>query len=186
VRNLCPRTLLFEGGRLRFDGPSGEALALYEAGFAQAGGKLSAAEFSGELTPDLAFDEVVLYQDGAPVTIVDPMRDFVLEVRGNAAKPIAAVDLNVSIDREGFHLGSCFDSSERSRMQPGPFVSRFRFGPDVFRAGRYTVGIGASTPSTWTWGPQVAVLDFSESHGGRPEHRVRGAVQLPYSGERLQ
>jgi hypothetical protein len=36
------------------------------------------------------------------------------------------------------------------------------------------------------WGPDVAVLDFSENQGGRPEHRASGALQLPYSGERVQ
>jgi lipopolysaccharide transport system ATP-binding protein len=186
VRDLCERTLLLESGRLRFDGPTGEALAIYEGSFAEAGGQLSASHFSGELAAELSFHEIRLLQDGQAVTPVDPMREFVVELHGTAARGIPLLDMNLAIYREGFHVGSCFDTPGAAPMRAGAFVARFRFPADVFRPGRYTVGVGASTAASWVWGPDVAVLDFSENQGGRPEHRASGALQLPYSGERVQ
>jgi lipopolysaccharide transport system ATP-binding protein len=186
VRNLCSRSLLFEGGALRFNGATGEALSIYESRFSDMGGKLAPAHFNGELAQRLICSEVRFEQDGAAVSIADPMREFAVAIHGEALADFPALDLNVALYRDGYHLTSCFDTVQAAPMGKGPFTSRIRIPGGVLRPGRYTIGIGASTSSEWMWGPDVATLDFSENLGGRPAHRAAGAVELPFSGERMQ
>jgi lipopolysaccharide transport system ATP-binding protein len=186
VRELCSRCLLLDAGLLRFDGPTAETFTLYEDSFADSQGVLSERHFSGDLAKEISFEELRLLQDGQPAHMLDPMREFVIEVRGTARKSFASLDLNVSIFREGTLLSSCFDTIEAARMREGSFISRFRFDGDVFRPGRYTIGLGASSMAEWVWSADAALLNFSENQGGRPEHRVRGAVSLPYVAERVQ
>jgi lipopolysaccharide transport system ATP-binding protein len=186
VRNLCSRSLLFESGRLSFDGATGDALSIYENNFSNATGKLSEAHFDGPLSGHLVFEELAYVQDGVHVTFVDPMREFSIELRGIARRTFPALDLNIALYRDGFHVTSCFDTAQATGMREGSFVSRFNVSGDTLRSGRYTIGIGGSTNSEWVWGPDVAALDFSENLGGRPAHRVKGAVALPYSAARIQ
>jgi lipopolysaccharide transport system ATP-binding protein len=186
IRNLCSRCLLLEAGSLRFDGPAAEAFRIYEDSFADSEGKLSERHFSGDLAKVLSFSELRLLQDGQPANMLDPMREFAIEVRGTARRDFPSLDLNVAVFKDGAYLTSCFDTEMAAGMREGEFVSRFRFDGDVFRPGRYTIALGASTPSEWVWGPDAALLNFSDNQGGRPEHRVRGAVRLPYFAERLQ
>lgn len=186
VRNLCARTLLLEGGRLHFDGATSEALAIYEGRFSDTGGKLSAAHFDGPLANEVVFQELVCLQDTVEVPIMDPLKDFSIELRGLARRSFPALDLNIAIYKDGLHLTSCFDTPEASALREGSFVSRFRIPASTLKPGRYTVGIGAvSSIGSWVWGADVAVLDFSENLGGRAAYQV-GIVGLSYAAERLQ
>jgi lipopolysaccharide transport system ATP-binding protein len=186
VRNLCSRSLLLEGGMLKFDGATSEALTIYESRFGDLGGKLTPTHFSGPLAGRLLLHEVHLLQDGAPATVLDPMREFSVELCGEARQAFAELDLNIALYRDGVHLTSLFDTPRSSTLRDGPFTSRFKLPGGLLRAGRYTIGIGASTFSEWLWGSDVATLEFSENLGGQPAHRVAGSVELPYSAERLQ
>jgi lipopolysaccharide transport system ATP-binding protein len=186
VRNLCSRSLLLEGGLLKFDGVTSEALAIYESRFSDLGGKLTPAHFSGALEGRLMLHEVHFLQDGAPVAVLDPMREFCVELRGEARQGFAELDINIALYRDGFHITSLFDTPRATALREGPFTSRFNVPGGMLRAGRYTIGIGASTFSEWLWGSDAATLEFSENLGGRPAHRVAGSVELPYSAERLQ
>jgi lipopolysaccharide transport system ATP-binding protein len=186
VRNLCARSLLFDGGALRFDGSTGQALSIYESRFEETSGKLAREHFSGELKQRLVCREVRFQQDGVPVAMADPMREFCVEVHGEALADFATLDLNVALYRDGSHVTSWFDTNQAARMGTGPFTSRIKVPGGVLRAGRYTIGIGASTASEWMWGADVATLDFSENLGGRPAHRAAGAVETPFSAERIQ
>jgi lipopolysaccharide transport system ATP-binding protein len=186
VRNLCPRSLLFDAGALKFDGPTAQALASYESRLGDVGGKLAASDFRGPLTDRLAFDEVRCLQDGAAKPMLDPLRDFTIELHGRALRAFQTLDLNVALFRDGFHITSWFDTPEFTSMGEGAFVSRFNVPGGLLRAGRYTLGIGASTPSEWMWGADAATLDFLENLGGVPAHRMAGAVRLPHTADRKQ
>jgi len=187
VRNLCTRTLLLEGGGLKFSGSTSDALAMYENRFSEPGGTLSAQHFDGPLAEQVAFNAVVFLQDGVEVRLVDPMQELFIEVHGVSSRKFPALDLNIAFYRDGFHLASCFDTSDASLLDDQSFVSRFRIPPDVLRPGRYSIGIGASAHSGyWVWGADVATLDVTENLGGHPKHRLTGAVAMPYSSERIQ
>ncbi len=186
VRNLCTRTLLLEDGGLRFNGITSEALSIYDDRFSDTRGLLSANHFDGPLAEELKFEELVYFQDGAKVSILDPKEAFMIEVRGIAYRDFSSFELNIALYRDGFHITCCFDTTQAQAMRKGPFVSRFNFPSDVLRTGRYLIGIGAySSIGSWVWCKDVANLDFLENFGGRAPHQL-GAVAIPYSAERIQ
>ena len=186
VRNLCSRSLLLEDGVLKFDGATSEALAVYESRLSDMGGKLAPAHFNGPLADRMLLHEVHFLQEEGTATILDPMREFWIELRGEARRGFTELDLNIALYRDGFHITSLFDTRRACALREGSFTSRFKIPGGLLRSGRYTIGIGASTSSEWLWGSDVATLDFSENLGGRPAHRMAGSVELPYSAERLQ
>lgn len=187
VRNLCSRTLFLEGGHLKFAGATSEAMSLYESRSRETGGMLAILDFDGPLSNSLNFERVIFLQNGKQVNIVDPLREFSIEVRGVARQTFPAMDMNVALYRDGFHIASCHDGEQGTKLREGPFVSRYKIGPDLLRPGRYTLGLGADQLNgNWVWGADVATLDVSENLGGRNAHRVVGMVALPYSSERIQ
>ena len=104
-----------------------------------------------------------------------------------AVQSASSVDLKVSFFRDGVHLASLHDSEHAAPMREGEFVSRLAIPADVFRPGRYTIGIGATSGlGSWVWGTDVAVLDVLENRGARSAERTEGVLAIPYRGERIQ
>ena len=61
------------------------------------------------------------------------------------------------------------------------------FPADVFRSGRYTIGVGAlASVGSWGWAQDLAVLDFADNPGGRTADRTEGLIAIPYEARRLQ
>lgn len=187
VRNLCSRALLFEGGKLSFNGIAEEGLAVYERSFSRAGGLATDARFNGPLSDQILFDQLICRQSGSTVNVLEPLRDFELELHGHALRSFPAMELKIGLFREGIHIASCHDTPHEAALREGAFISRFHIPADVFRPGRYTIGVGAfASIGQWTWGADVGALDFSENMGGRSADRARGIVGIPYVAQRLQ
>lgn len=185
VRSLCSRALLFDRGRLSFDGPSAKAIAVYEQTFA-AGGLAQDARFEGALRDDVHFEHLVCRQGGQPVEMLDPQEEFELELQGRAAREFSSVEFKIAFFRDGVHIASCYDAEGESPLSAGSFKSVLRFPGGVFRSGRYTIGIGASARSAdWLWGADVAVIDFSEN-SGPGFSRNGGVITIPHQGRRIQ
>jgi lipopolysaccharide transport system ATP-binding protein len=187
VRNLCSRALLLEGGRLSFDGNVEEGLALYETSFSTGMGLAGDARFDGSLSDSIRFDQLICRQNNDVVGVIDPMREFQLEVHGAALAPFSALELKIGVFRDGLHLASCYDTPGGTGLREGRFVSAFHFPPDVFKPGRYTLGMGASgATGDWLWGSDIAVLDFCDNRGNRPHDVRSGMVSIPYQADRQQ
>lgn len=187
VRNLCSRVLLFERGRGCFDGAVSDGLTAYEKSFASSGGVFDATNFHGPLSGDLRFDQLIYRQDGAIVDVVDPLREFRIELHGNAVQAFPMLDLKISFFRDGLHVASCHDTPKETTMRAGNFVSVFDIPANVFRPGRYSVGVGAgASVGSWVWGPDVAVVDFSDSRLAGAADRSSGVIAIPYVSQRLQ
>jgi lipopolysaccharide transport system ATP-binding protein len=186
VRSLCSRAMLFERGRLAFDGAVEEGIATYEKTFAP-GGLAQDAQFEGSLRGDLHFQRLACLQGGQAFSVLDPQQDFELHLEGVAARDFASFELKLSVFRDGIHIGSLFDAIRPSALQRGPFRSAFRIAGGVFRPGRYTLGIGVSAGlGAWLWGGDVAVLDFSDNPGGHSAERNAGVISIPHEGSRTQ
>jgi lipopolysaccharide transport system ATP-binding protein len=187
IRNLCSRALLFEEGRLAFDGDVGEGVSRYERSFAATGSAIETTQFRGPLAQHVRFDSLICRQDGQVVEIIDPLAPLEIELRGFASESFPSLDLKLGFFRDGVHLGSCHDTPDEAPLHAGEFVSRLVIPADVFRPGRYSIGIGAVAGiGTWVWGSDVAALDFSENRGGRSDERTEGLLAIPYRGERIQ
>ncbi len=187
IRNLCTRALVFEQGQLVFDGGVAEGVAQYERSFAVAGSDLAAAQFRGPLAEQLRIASLVYRQNGEVVEIIDPLAELEVELRGVAVQSVPALDLKVGLFRDGVFLASLHDTEEAAPVLEGEFVSRLVIPPDVFRPGRYTIGIGATAGiGSWMWGTDVAVLDVGENRGARSAERTEGLIAIPYHGERIQ
>ena len=187
VRNLCSRALLFEAGRLSFDGPAEQALARYEAAISNSWSTPGHRNFTGPLSSEIRFTHLVCRQEGREAPVLNPLQALEMEVHGIAEREFPACEIKVGIFRDGFHIASCYDSQAPSALRAGSFVSRFAIPGDVMRPGRYTIGIGAAAAlGTWTWGSDVASIEFSDNTGGRSADRIAGAVSIPYEAERVQ
>ncbi|HEV8434972.1 MAG TPA: ABC transporter ATP-binding protein [Thermoanaerobaculia bacterium] len=187
IRNLCTRTLVFESGTLRFAGDVTEGLALYERSFASAGAGFEHTQFRGPLAEHVRFDSLVFRQADKIVDIVDPLLPATIELRGHATQTFPTVDLKIGLFRDGVFVASCHDTPAEARMSEGEFTSRFEFAADVFRPGRYMIGMGAvAAVGTWVWGQDVVAFDVSENRGGRSADRSEGLIGLPYRSERVQ
>ncbi|HEX3107750.1 MAG TPA: hypothetical protein VHU41_01565, partial [Thermoanaerobaculia bacterium] len=187
IRNLCTRTLVFESGTLRFAGDVTEGVALYERSFASAGAGFEHTQFRGPLAEQVCFDSLVFRQGDAIVDIVDPLLPATIEVHGHATQTFPTVDLKIGLFRDGVFVASCHDTPAEAKMAEGEFTSRFEFPADVFRPGRYMIGMGAvAAVGTWVWGQDVVAFDVSENRGGRTADRSEGLVGIPYRSERVQ
>jgi homopolymeric O-antigen transport system ATP-binding protein len=187
IRNLCARALLFEGGALSFNGNVDEGLARYERSFSSAGGLNSDARFEGPLAGQLRFDQLVCLQGGQPAAMLDPLQEFRIELRGTALRQFPAMEVKLGLFRDGLHIASCHDTPQPAPLREGAFLSTFRVPAGVFRPGRYTIGAGAvAALGSWTWGSDVAALDFSGNVGGLSADRIAGLVSIPYEAQRIQ
>jgi lipopolysaccharide transport system ATP-binding protein len=187
IRNLCSRVLLLQGGNVSFNGMVDEGLAIYERSFSSAGRLAADAFFVGPLAEQIQFHQLICRQSGETVTVLDPLREFEIELHGSSGRSFPTLELKVSLFREGVHVASCHDTPQETALREGTFVSRFAMPADVFRSGRYTIGIGASASiGSWTWGSDVGALDFSENLGGRSADRSGGVVAIPYMAQRVQ
>ena len=118
---------------------------------------------------------------------LDPLDEFAIEIRGTALREFLSLELKMSIFRDGCHIASCFDSPQETIMHEGNFISRFNIPANVLKPGRYIIGVGAVTSlGNWMWASDVAALNFLENLGETTVERNRGAVVLPYTGERIQ
>ena len=187
IRNLCRSVLLIDNGHLRYQGQVEEGVALYERGMALAAGSLSTSSFRGPLSDRIRLAEIVYRQGDSVVSVVDPLRDIEIELRGSAEKSFQMLDLSIGVFRDGFHLASCHDAPRGTPMRQGAFCSRFRIPAKVMKPGRYSIGVGAQAGSgDWAWGDDVAMLDVAENWGDESSARDRGSVGLQYSAERIQ
>jgi hypothetical protein len=162
-------------------------LARYERTFGRAGGLAADVRFNGPLAGQIRIDRFICSQGGEPVTVLDPLRDFEIELRGFAQRSFPALELKLGIFRDGVHIASCHDTPDEAALRAGPFISKFRIGADILRSGRYTIGVGVSASTgSWMWGSDVAALDLSENSGGRSADRTAGVVAIPFVAERIQ
>jgi hypothetical protein len=179
--------LLFEDGKLSFNGIVEEGLARYERSFGSGGGFAADARFNGPLSDQIRFHQLICKQSGATVTMLEPLRDFEIELHGSALRSFAVLELKIGLFRDGVHIASCHDTPQEAALREGAFISRFHIPADVFRPGRYTIGVGAfASVGQWTWGADVGALDFTANMGGRTADRSLGIVGIPYVAQRLQ
>jgi lipopolysaccharide transport system ATP-binding protein len=187
VRTLCSRVLLLEAGGLSFDGEVEEGLARYERSFSSGAGLAHDARFEGPLLEKVRIDDLGCTQGGVSAAVLDPLRGFELEVRGTALAALESLEFRLCIFRDGAHVTSCYDTPHATGVREGAFVSTFRFGANVFKPGRYTLGLGASAPTaSWLWGADVVALDFSDNRGERPHDIRPGLISIAYSADRHQ
>jgi lipopolysaccharide transport system ATP-binding protein len=187
VRNLCRSVLLLENGQLHFQGPVREGVTIYERGMIGPTNSLGDTRFHGPLSDRMRFENIVFRQRGAVVTIVDPLENVEIVLRGLALVAFKTLDLNIGIFRDGFHLSYCHDAPRGAELREGRFISRFHIPAGFFKPGRYTLGIGAMDMSgDWTLNADATALEVSENWGDTSSARDRGAVGLKYSAEREQ
>ena len=187
MRNLCTHALLLERGGVTFDGGVLEAIKNYEASFGGLTGLNQEARFHGSLATLVHFDSLVFRQSGDVVQSLDPQLPLRVEIHARATNSFARLDVKLSLFREGVFLSSCHDTLHETGVKAGGFVSQFDFPRDVFRPGRYTIGIGAvAATGSWVWASDVGIMDFSDNAGGRPLERVEGLFAIPHTGTRFQ
>jgi ABC-type polysaccharide/polyol phosphate transport system ATPase subunit len=141
VRNLCSRALLLEGGRLSFDGNVEEGLALYETSFSTGMGLAGDARFDGSLSDSIRFDQLICRQNNDVVGVIDPMREFQLEVHGAALARSARWN-----SRSAFFATACTSPRATTRRAAPGCVKGGSCPPSTFRR---TFSSRAAIPSAW-------------------------------------
>jgi lipopolysaccharide transport system ATP-binding protein len=187
VRSLCSRALLFERGRLTFDGAVEDGLASYERTFSGQEGLAPDARFSGSLSEVVRVERLACIQAGHEVSILDPLSPFRIELHGVAVKSFSAVEIKLSLFRDGLLVTSCFDAPPEPTLKAGKFLSSFDIPANVFLPGRYAIGVGAvASRGEWMWGSDVAALEFADKTLEPGGDRSRGVIEIPYSAQRAQ
>jgi lipopolysaccharide transport system ATP-binding protein len=186
VRNLCTQVIVMENGTLGFKGSMAEGISHYEDSFYRAEKILSEVEFHGSLKNEITFTSIVAKQTSCNVQIIDPLVPFEIELSGTAKRDFPSLEIKICLFSEGYFLGSCHDTAAASPMASGAFVSRFSFPSNFFRAGRYTIGVGAAAQGAWVWGSDVKSIEVSENFGGQHPERCEGIFAIPYQATRMQ
>lgn len=187
VRSLCSRALLFERGRLAFDGAVEEGVAAYERSFGGEDGIAADARFTGPLKDDIRVDRLTFHQEGRTVAIIDPLSPFRIELEGSANRSFGLLDLNLGVFHDGVYLTTCYDAPPEIGLDSGMFRSTFDFPANVFLPGRYTIAVGAAASmGEWAWAPDVAAMEFADKGVELGVDRRRGVIVVPYAAKRLQ
>jgi lipopolysaccharide transport system ATP-binding protein len=187
VRNLCKKSLILERGEGVFSGNVEEGLAFYERSFNSTRSDIADINFHGALSDRLRFSGLICIQDGVAVQVIDPLSPFYIELHGESDESFDCLDLKMSFFRDSILIGSSHDTPYGMPMKAGTFVSKFDVPGNVFRPGRYTLGVGASASiGSWTWGSDVAIIEISQNYGGRSPERSEGVLSIPINGQRFQ
>jgi len=181
VRALCSAVLVLDGGRLDFAGETRQGLERYENSLADGGSAISALRPSGPLSRALAFEQVLLRQDGAEVTVVDPTRKLEIVVDGVVQEPLDRIEIALGLFREGFRLFSCHDTKAGLPAPRGPFRSFFELPAHLLRPGRFVIGVGArrSLGGEWAWIQEAVGFEVSAIWDSELLERDTGAISIP-------
>jgi ABC-type polysaccharide/polyol phosphate transport system ATPase subunit len=143
IRQLCPRTVWLDEGRVKADGPSAEVIDEYLS--SSAGGATS-VEFhpQGDQAVEL-LAVAVTDEQGAPMDVARRDRPFVINIRFATRTRLPDLDVGVNlIDQRGTYvLIETFSDTEGWRgalAMPGEYQVALAI-PPVLAAGNYVVGV---------------------------------------------
>jgi len=187
IRKLCTSAIMLNRGELIVQGWVNEVIDRYQRLQSGGQGEIDVLAFSGPLSSKIRIRELRIIQDGKRVDRIDPACAFVLQVHGEALGRMSALDMNIVLNRDGCVITACHDTPEPEPLEAGGFVSEYGFPKYTFRAGLYTVGVGAvSFPGDWFWGADVLTLDFYEGDGAHTANRSHGVIAIEYTGARAR
>ncbi len=185
LRQLCPRSVLLEGGRLVADGPTDEILSAYLSSRAATdGGEIGLDAHEGTKTYVRFLRAQLLNERGAAVEILDPGRPIRIAFRFQVLKKSREVRLGVTI---GTGLGEQLLTVSNSDGTGGA-PQTFEEGsyavectvPGMFRPGHYQVGLEAHQAGVGTWSCAVPnALQFQIEDNLADSHYNRGVLSVP-------
>jgi lipopolysaccharide transport system ATP-binding protein len=185
IRQLCPRSVLLEGGELVGDGPTDEILTAYLSSRARTdGGEISLDSHEGSKTHVRFLRAQLLNSHGNAVDIVAPGEPIRIAFHFRVLKAVREVRLCFTI---GTGFGEQLLTVSNSDAPRGGLQS-FEEGsyavectiPGVFRTGLYQVGLEAHQAGVATWACTVpSALQFHIDDRLNDSHYNHGILSLP-------
>jgi|JI8StandDraft_2_1071088.scaffolds.fasta_scaffold53997_1 ABC-type polysaccharide/polyol phosphate transport system ATPase subunit len=186
IRRLCERVFVMQRGILAYSGTANDGIDFYERSMISTP-NLATLKFEGELTDGVKFNQVQYRQHGQYVDIVDANALVILEIRGQALRPLRGVDIQIAIFKDGFMVMNFFDTDKPEDLVQGPFITTIELPSHTLSAGPYTVGLGAlEAGGKWCWAEDVARLDVSWTTHEIAFGRNPGPVRVPCAATRTQ
>lgn len=193
IKNLCPRTLLLDEGRIVGEGPSVEVVQQYLSGIqAQAAEAdlqeeslrkvgsgwsarslfrwhyISVMDSSGRLNTNLKFGE-----------------PFEILLKGEASEDIEDLQAGFSIETvDGSKVITSYqtDGGLGMGVKAGPVAMRCYVKPNLLSPGTYDISLGARGTGVSEWIPTALVINImpvAEEGNGLTVHEVAGLITVP-------
>jgi ABC-type polysaccharide/polyol phosphate transport system ATPase subunit len=152
IRQLCPRTVWLDQGRVRADGRSAEVIEQYVS---SSGTGETRVDFQPEGSgPVELLSIAVTDENGASLDIARRDEPFAVRVRFVARSPLPYLDVSIYlIDHRGAHVidesFSDMDSWTDLVSEPGEYEAVLSV-PPILAAGHYLVGLWIGSTIGWT------------------------------------
>jgi lipopolysaccharide transport system ATP-binding protein len=146
VQELCPRTLVLEGGELVFDGNTQEAISRYYSLVGSTSQRR--ATFDDDPDAKLCIREIRVEAQGKPLDAAIDIGDTVeIHVIYRVRQILHGTNVGIMLHREGVPLLASFDVDEspeyHRNREPGLYHARIELPSPLLKAGRYVVGVDA-------------------------------------------
>jgi lipopolysaccharide transport system ATP-binding protein len=177
VLRLTQESIVLEKGRLTLRAPSPQAVDHYlSAGHSQAGERFWDAD---EIPPDAApFRPISLRLSDRRGRTVDSVRStepFIIEMEYSLSAPLTGLRIGLYLNTaRGEAVFTTFDTDEPHMFEKhtsrttGHYVSRCEVPGDTLNAGRYSLGVNASSYHFRRYFQDDQALDFSVDAAGAP------------------
>ena len=142
IKTMCSRVIYLQNGRIRFDGPTDEGIALYEADCRLESVPWAQAEVGD--APIRVADVALTDEAGAPCSVFDRGQRLRLRMEFEASRAVEAPNVIVAVVRSDSVACSCFSTELDGvtvDVSSGRGVVELVMPPLLLVAGLYTVEI---------------------------------------------
>jgi lipopolysaccharide transport system ATP-binding protein len=177
ILRLTQECLVLQKGRLALRAPSGQAVDFYlSSGHTSAGERVwEADEVPGGAAP---FRPIALRLKSKRGRVVDNVRStepFIVEVEYALDTPLTGLRIGIYLNTtRGEAVFTSFDTDDAAQFEKhterkaGHYFSRCTVPPDLLNAGRYSLGLNASTYQIRRYFGDEQALDFNVDATGAP------------------
>jgi hypothetical protein len=188
IAQMCERAIWLDGGKVRYDGPSGRSIELY---LAERSRETPQVEFSRDDQKDIQLLSVALVdEDGSQVDAPVRNRPFAIRVRFVVRREVGGVDVGVSLTtRRGTRVldENWSDRSQGIAPAAGTGIwDVLLLVPPVLAANDYAVGVSIASPYERYVDEEVLTFQLWPRPDDRRELSDRNRIVQPEVAWRLE
>lgn len=178
VINLCSNSLCLNKGEILTIGKSQDVVSQFLNISSKSEG-LGEFKSSGEIIDKLNFKTVFINRTNIILNeILHDRNDHMeISIEGNTLENLDCI-ITIGIFINGVRLASLFDT-DKFQIVNGEFCSVFSIDSSCFRAGTYTLGIGAqSSNGDWMWNESVTMFKIIDSKQKKLDSFAIGLINM--------
>jgi len=183
LQQLCPESILLEGGRIAGRGPTAAMVQRYLAGGEQTAGSYA---WPPAFVAEHGFAPRqlrVLDAGGEPVSSVDSQRSFQLELAYELHEPAAGFELAFHLGTGSGALFATLWEPGRETRPPGSYISRCTVPAASFKEGGFVIGLSCRMQGLHWLYQDLNLTSFTIDGGPRLSEFGRGFFQPRWEWE---